>query len=438
MLDAAIARPERDQPGVLGVGERHPRLGDAGQAGSGGMALEHVRGLDRREIAAPRQQRRLGGADAHDQRRRQQRRELGQGDRGQAPRPWRRPARDRTRAARHRARRRDRPDCGSPMPASRARPRSSSRPTDPRAARGRAPPPAGASARHAARRPRPRAAGADFPRSPARRRSPSTFSRSSRISTGSPRRNAVIASPRSWPALASSPRRGHGRGVEMILNSGTRFSLPSAASYGAAAPCQQTYSHWRSADVAAAPLPTAKYGDRSAPPSAPDASRAARLVAVVNRRRLAEQRYRLTRSARDGDEQGRTRPIITGSQVGPTASARPCWSCRPAGRIMRAGRKILIVDDDAALRQSLAEQLRAQRRVHWRSNATPRRRRSKSPSSERFDAILLDVGLPDMDGRELCRLLRRTRRSRADHDADRRRTATPTPSSASIRAPTTT
>ena len=39
----------------------------------------------------------------------------------------------------------------------------------------------------------------------------------------------------------------------------------------------------------------------------------------------------------------------------------------------------------------------------------------------RFDAILLDVGLPDMDGRELCRLLRGQGDPGADHHADRRR-----------------
>src|SRR5438105_511276 len=74
--------------------------------------------------------------------------------------------------------------------------------------------------------------------------------------------------------------------------------------------------------------------------------------------------------------------------------------------MMRVGRKILIVDDDGALRQSLAEQLELHEEftsVQCDSAA----RALQLGSAERFDAILLDVGLPDMDGRELCRLLRR-------------------------------
>ncbi len=74
---------------------------------------------------------------------------------------------------------------------------------------------------------------------------------------------------------------------------------------------------------------------------------------------------------------------------------------------MTGGRKILIVDDDAALRHSLAEQLR----LH--EEFSPIEAETASQALERvkqhhFDAVLLDVGLPDMDGRELCRLLRRT------------------------------
>jgi DNA-binding response OmpR family regulator len=73
---------------------------------------------------------------------------------------------------------------------------------------------------------------------------------------------------------------------------------------------------------------------------------------------------------------------------------------------MRAVRRILIVDDDSALRQSLAEQLELHEEfaaVQCDTGA----RAMEMARAERFDAILLDVGLPDMDGRELCRLLRR-------------------------------
>jgi DNA-binding response OmpR family regulator len=69
-------------------------------------------------------------------------------------------------------------------------------------------------------------------------------------------------------------------------------------------------------------------------------------------------------------------------------------------------RRVLLVDDDKELAASLAEQLQLHEEfrasaVHTGQEAIETSRR------ERFDAILLDVGLPDMDGREVCRLLRR-------------------------------
>jgi DNA-binding response OmpR family regulator len=72
---------------------------------------------------------------------------------------------------------------------------------------------------------------------------------------------------------------------------------------------------------------------------------------------------------------------------------------------MHAARKILIVDDDVALRQSLAEQLRRDGEfvsVECDTAAAA----LETVGRERFDAILLDVGLPDMDGRDLCRAMR--------------------------------
>ncbi len=79
---------------------------------------------------------------------------------------------------------------------------------------------------------------------------------------------------------------------------------------------------------------------------------------------------------------------------------------RPKGEKMSSGKRILIVDDDEVLLQMLAEQLQ----LH--EEFTTVCITSGSESLERtkgdyFDIIILDVGLPDMDGREVCRLMRR-------------------------------
>jgi DNA-binding response OmpR family regulator len=73
---------------------------------------------------------------------------------------------------------------------------------------------------------------------------------------------------------------------------------------------------------------------------------------------------------------------------------------------MRGSRRILIVDDDDTLRQSLAEQL-AHHAEFVSIECGTAAEALESVGRERFDAILLDIGLPDMDGRELCRQMRR-------------------------------
>ena len=66
----------------------------------------------------------------------------------------------------------------------------------------------------------------------------------------------------------------------------------------------------------------------------------------------------------------------------------------------------MLVDDDLALRESLAEQLELHEefRTTQVANANEALAAAKS---DHFDLALLDVGLPDMDGREVCKLLRR-------------------------------
>src|SRR3546814_15720548 len=73
---------------------------------------------------------------------------------------------------------------------------------------------------------------------------------------------------------------------------------------------------------------------------------------------------------------------------------------------MTSGRKILLVDDDEALRSTLAEQLQLHEEFTTAEAATAADGLA-AVNDTHYDLILLDVVLPDMDGRELCRLMRK-------------------------------
>jgi len=68
-------------------------------------------------------------------------------------------------------------------------------------------------------------------------------------------------------------------------------------------------------------------------------------------------------------------------------------------------RKILIVDDDTDLREALAEQLD----LHQEFSATGLDTGAKAVAAatgDPFDLVIMDVGLPDIDGREAVRMMR--------------------------------
>ncbi|WP_448192179.1 response regulator transcription factor [Azospirillum sp. sgz301742] len=73
---------------------------------------------------------------------------------------------------------------------------------------------------------------------------------------------------------------------------------------------------------------------------------------------------------------------------------------------MNSAKRILLVDDDDALRQSLAEQLQLHEEFET-AEASDGASGLAAAREGGFAAVLLDVGLPDMDGRDLCRLMRR-------------------------------
>ncbi len=75
---------------------------------------------------------------------------------------------------------------------------------------------------------------------------------------------------------------------------------------------------------------------------------------------------------------------------------------------MAGPRPLLIVDDDAALRQTLAEQLSLDGEFSPAEAETAKEAEEMLTGAEaRYDAVLLDIGLPDGDGRELCARLRK-------------------------------
>jgi DNA-binding response OmpR family regulator len=69
-------------------------------------------------------------------------------------------------------------------------------------------------------------------------------------------------------------------------------------------------------------------------------------------------------------------------------------------------KKILLVDDDDDLREALSEQLVMTEEfdVFEAGNGSDAMARARDGI---YDLVILDVGLPDTDGRELCRLMRK-------------------------------
>ena len=69
-------------------------------------------------------------------------------------------------------------------------------------------------------------------------------------------------------------------------------------------------------------------------------------------------------------------------------------------------KRILLVDDDEPLRTALADQLELHEDFETVQVGTAEAAMAMV-ESQSFDIIVLDIGLPDMDGRDACKLLRR-------------------------------
>jgi two-component system OmpR family response regulator len=115
-------------------------------------------------------------------------------------------------------------------------------------------------------------------------------------------------------------------------------------------------------------------------------------------------------TARDTPD-GRARCLELGAQdylakpcALPEFAARVRAALRRAGAIMRSKMRILIVEDDAALGSGLGRILEAD---GYAVDVMPRGEQAVlAAQRERFDLVILNVGLPDIDGFEVLRRLR--------------------------------
>ena len=73
---------------------------------------------------------------------------------------------------------------------------------------------------------------------------------------------------------------------------------------------------------------------------------------------------------------------------------------------MATGKTLLLVDDDDMLRRSLVEQLEGLEDFETVAEAETGADAVAKATAQVFDIILLDIGLPDMVGRDVCRSLR--------------------------------
>jgi len=73
---------------------------------------------------------------------------------------------------------------------------------------------------------------------------------------------------------------------------------------------------------------------------------------------------------------------------------------------MVRGKSLLLVDDDDALRESLRDQLQLQEEFSLQEAASGAEALALAKDSN-HELIILDVGLPDMNGLDVCKLMRR-------------------------------
>src|SRR5262249_23520882 len=102
------------------------------------------------------------------------------------------------------------------------------------------------------------------------------------------------------------------------------------------------------------------------------------------------------------------RPACSLSRGGSTSPERRRMATRTLGpEAMANARKILIVDDDNDMRDALVEQLALHEEFEPVAVQTGTKGVQAAKAGQ-VDLVIMDVGLPDVDGREAVRMLRKS------------------------------